>query len=135
MAVTLKRVTSSYDVDHEIWAWLGLAQGEVGPLVVCGHKQDKTFYIKAASPGSGTLTLEGTPDPGLQQPETPPGLWGWAVLHDPRGPGAGDLTALPLGSVPITRQCLELAYAVRPNVNGGFGAEGVDVWLVMKGRG
>lgn len=134
MAGVLERVASDYDVDHETWRWTGLAQGDAGDPVVVGHKQDKTFYFKAATPGTGTLTLEGTPDPGLPRP-SPIGTMGWAVLHDPRGPGAGDLTGLALGSVPVTRQCLELAYAVRPHLDGGAGAAGVEVWLTMKGRG
>lgn len=132
--VTPTRVRTPHDVDYEVWLWSGLGQGDTGAPVITNYKQDKAVYYKASTPGTGTLAIEGTPDPGPPGGGATVGAAGFAVLHDTRGPSTGDLTGLALATTMTTRQVLEVCYAIRPNLGGGAGASGCDVWLLMRGR-
>ena len=123
--ITPVRVSTPLDVDQEIWKWTGMAQGDTGAPVLCNYKQDKSVMWKASTPGTGTLAIEESHDPAAS---------GYFTAHDTRGPSSGDLTALALATTFSGRQVLESAYLIRPNVNGGAGASGVDVWLFMRGR-
>jgi len=121
--ITPVRVQTPYDVDMEIWKWIGMAAGDVALPVLCNYKQDKSVKWIAATVGTAVATIQGDIDPAGGS---------FAILHDTRG-FANPLT-ITLATTATIAQILEACYAVKPVLTGGATTAGFDTWLFLRGR-
>lgn len=123
MAIILAQRVNPYEVDLQVWKWVGLAQGDTGSPVPTRYYSDISVMAKASTPGTGTLGIDGSNDPAGS---------GYGPLHDSRG--FSNVLAITLSTAFQFAQVLEAAFLIRPALNGGAGASGCDVWLKMRGR-